>query len=147
MSDLNKLKKDPNLYVHDIIVKLKNETDLIREKFKLEIDEKAKNIIQQLDNYEKECVASFNANEFKNKMAKFDKTLDQTTANLVNWQNTLNNLEIDQKIWKEIKEKSVTGVNNLNDLFKDLKNQLLLEKFYNYHSIVVNFTNVNLKTK
>jgi hypothetical protein len=58
IGDFHLLKKDPSCLIDSFICDLKNQIDLSREQFKHEIDEKAAEIIKDLDEYAKECQSS-----------------------------------------------------------------------------------------
>jgi hypothetical protein len=53
LDQLEVFKKDPYYSIYASIADLKSETDLLREEFKLRIDEQADGIIQELNKYER----------------------------------------------------------------------------------------------
>jgi hypothetical protein len=77
IADFHLLKKDPCCLISADIGELKSEIDLLREQFKFNIDEHAKKVIEELDEFEKECqqnVKSRETNESK------DADLEETSS-------------------------------------------------------------------
>jgi hypothetical protein len=61
-------KIDPHFFINKVIGELKNETDILRDEFKLAIEKKADEIIKVLEEYEQECKSNLDSRDMAKKL-------------------------------------------------------------------------------
>lgn len=144
INELATLTHHPTLYIKQTIDHLKNRTELIREEHKLKIDEKAGQIIEQLDNYEKQCTINLDSDEFKNKLNEIDINISKIRGCLDEWQKTLNNFGSNETQWKSIVKTSDELNSRLKYKSYSLKKDLLDHKLENFFEIVVEFQKIKV---
>ncbi len=122
--------KDPKNYIYATISKIKNRIDLKREELKLIIDNDCELMINQLNEFEKECNENLITNEVKEKLDKLNTNKEIFKIELDKWVENLNLLIIDSKRWEMIRSRSVLSFNQMENLLSDFRNDLLMNKEY-----------------
>ena len=84
------LLKDPYNYTHDVISDLKNTVQLKGEELKQKIDQEMINLLNALDQYEKECKAFLSSDEYKDKTDKINDEIKIVQSELDSWKEYLN---------------------------------------------------------
>lgn len=126
--------------ISEKISEIKNKIDLKREALKLEIDNKALEIIKELDDYEQECRDNMQK-MVKSKMLKSKAVLESMQTEVAKWNEELISFEMNQKKWEIIKSQSKVKCDELVDSMKKLKESLLLEhKLYEFEHRQLMFT-------
>lgn len=143
--DAETLSNEPAYFIKQTINKLKNTTELIREEHKLKIDEKADDIIKQLESYELECNINIDTSDAKIKIAKIKENIGKMKQQLANWKKILNSFELKEDQSKTVK----TMCDQLNSSLKiescDLKKDFLVHKLDDHSKTVLNFQEIQLK--
>jgi hypothetical protein len=106
IDDMSLLQKDPFYLINKKIGELKSETDIIRDQFKLKIDQKADSIIKELDVYEQECKRNLDSKETTQKLEKLTANIDAIKSEMEKWQKTLNCFETSAEEWTIVREKT-----------------------------------------
>lgn len=147
IAQLETIAKDPSYFINKSIGQLKNKTELIREHHKLVIDLRANQIIRQLDEYEKNCRANLNSFDFKAKVAKLDKHVNEVKLKLNKWKIILNDFGSIDYEWRTIVRESKQILSNLAGYLIDFEYELLLnDKIDLHYSTVFKYQNVSLKS-
>lgn len=142
INHLETLIHDPSHFIKQAIDKLKNKTELIREEFKLKIDEKAKLIIEQLVDFEKQCISKLQLTNLKQTIAKIDENIIKIKEDFSEWEKTLKNLGSKQNDWTMIKQKSNELTLTLIKETFDLKKLLLDHKIADYFTTVLSLQEI-----
>jgi hypothetical protein len=90
VQDLKLLQRDPYYLINKKISELKNETDIIRDQFKLDIDQQADAIIKELDIYEEECKRNLDMKETTKKLEELTANIDAIESDMERLQKSLN---------------------------------------------------------
>lgn len=143
--DLEIITKDPNYFINNSIEKLRNKTELLREQHKLMIDEKANNIILELDMYEKECQANLDVDDFKIKIDAMSKNINQLKEQLAGCNKTLNDFSSKKNQFSNIWQESKTTIDKFTIESIHLKRELLVNKIDQYFSILDDFKEMTVK--
>lgn len=143
INNIEVIKNHPKLFIKQAIDKLKNLTELIREEHKLKLDDKADTIIQQLENYQTECLENLDCSNLKAKIAIIDQNIANIKNDLILWQNSLNDFSSGEKQWKTINQ----SMNQLNSKLKketsDFKKQILDHRITDHFSSVLDLQQLN----
>jgi hypothetical protein len=115
------------------------ETDLLREEFKLKIDERADALIKALDNYEKECLKSLNSKELSPQLIIADEQLDKWKASLAGFDMSNNKAE-----WKDIRAEIKNKTKVLETKLGEYKKNIFLDKLNTFELKVVGFKSIQL---
>lgn len=91
LKEIENLLKDPFHLTHERISDLKNTVQLKGEEIRLMIDQKIKDMLETLDDYERQCKDYLTTNEYATVSSKFD--LESAQHQLNKWIETLNKLE------------------------------------------------------
>lgn len=146
INEMKTLRNDPAHFIKQTINRLKNKTELIREKFKLNIDDTADRILRQLNNYEKECEININSDDLKIKRSKIDDLLRKLKEDLTEWQHTFNDFGSSENEWKTIKKCSNETNVRLKKETSDFKKDLLQHKLNDHLTRVSDFLEIRLKS-
>lgn len=76
----DKIKNDPETRIKEEISEIKNKVDLRREELKQEIDKESLEMIEKLDDFEKDCIASIKSDP------KLNKKLEKWKYSLIQWE-------------------------------------------------------------
>jgi hypothetical protein len=142
LDEFKLIQKDPFFFLNKTIGELKMATDLLREEFKLKIDERADALIKALDNYEQECLKSLNSKELSSPLSKADEQLDKWKASLAGFDMSNNKAKcID--IRTEIK----TETKVLEAKLSEYKKSFFLDKLNTYELKVAGFKTIQLHSE
>jgi hypothetical protein len=144
LDDLRLLQKDPHYFVNKKISELKNETDIVRDEFKLLIDQKADAIIKQLDQYEQECKSKLQSSDFSKKLEKLASDIDAIKREMDKWQKSLNSFESDEAELKMIQEKGDSYKTSLEMKLNAYEDDFLLNKLSLFQLKVASFCKIKL---
>ena len=128
---LNDLIKDPKNFIFETISNLKRDVDLRREKLKAKIDEISNQMIDKLDNYQKECYENIDKIKLDEKTKDLVKEIE---SDLVEW--TKKNKQVllisnDLKR-KEIRSKAIELDTKLFNRLKELEEELMMNQNWVY---------------
>lgn len=137
--EFDKFRSDPYNHIYEAIIEIRNEVELKRETIKLEtttatasadgeVDEKAEALINEINEFESECKANLESNEFKEKKTKLDQVINVMKQDLSQWLNELNSVEEDKPKWNMMFDRSQKAIKLL--ALKELayKQDLLLNR-------------------
>jgi chromosome segregation ATPase len=144
ISEVSLFRNDPYYFINKIIGDLKRETDILREEHKLKIDERANQIIDELDKYEQECKRNLDSSDFSSKLTALNAHVNTLKQDVEKWQKLLGNFDSSRAEWKKVKEKSQTHLDDLEARMNKFKNDLLLRKLREYHCLLISFTKIDL---
>ena len=122
LDKFNKIKNDPELRINTVISELKNKVDLRREKMKQEIDEEALKMIDELNEYEKECKLKLKIDS----EPKLDEKLESCKNNLKQWQLALT--KFDNINHKSVLDESTSKLKDLHSEFLNFDRSLFLNR-------------------
>jgi hypothetical protein len=139
---------NPDYFVSQTIGELKIETDLLREQFKLKIDERADEILKDLREYEQECHdQQRNPQDLPNRNKETDRFLQGVNEQIEKWKKTLDNFDSSEVMWKVTEKESQNELFNLEAWLGELKDACLLQKLHEYESKLVEFSRFQLKSE
>ena len=122
LDKFNKIKNDPDMRINTVISELKNKVDLRREELKQEIDKETLKMIDELNEYEKEC-------KLKMKLAsnsKLDEKLEGWKNSLKQWQLALS--KFDSISHKSVLDESTSKLKDLHSEFLNFDRNLFLNR-------------------
>lgn len=112
---------DLSCFIHESVSVLKNKVNLKTEELKLRIDQANQKLVNELDEYEKQCIANLDSMTFMTDAGEFKKLKDATRESLAACINLLNELQYDEKKYKTAKldcDKSAIDLLNRLESFK-----------------------------
>jgi len=122
------LSNDPAYFVHEFFSDLKNEIDQKKEEYVEKIEEKYETIMNQVLELEKECKA-----KTKKEANDLEKIIQEVDDTLKKWNESLNQLNFSKDDeWKSMRFDAAKQVEKLEDEMEKLKNDLLLNKDYEF---------------
>lgn len=136
------LKKDSSNFVNQIIGKLKNQTELIREEYKLIIDTNANKLIDELNEYERECNSKLERSEFQSVVDKIESDISSIKQDLGEWDKELNDFVSTEEQFETIKEKSREHLFNVDKQTFNFKRQLLTQKLEKFYDSIETFSKI-----
>jgi hypothetical protein len=139
-------KRDPSFFVNQAIGELKAEVDLLREEFKLKIDQKTEILIKELDEYELEYKSSLNSKPVSPKIDKILIESDVVVKNMEKWGKCLANFTPNENEWNLLIEECKTKKIELVDKLDECKQEALLNRLNDYQMKLVSFTTIELKS-
>jgi hypothetical protein len=125
---------------------LKNETDILRDEFKLAIDRKADEIIKDLNNYEQECKSNLVSRDVAKKLETLAKRIDRINDELAAWQETLRRFDPKEDALKLIKENGERNKILLQTKLNEYKSDFLLKKLGDYQQKIVSLCEIKLQS-
>jgi hypothetical protein len=141
IESIQHLKNDPTLYINETIGEIKNAIDLRRDELKLQIDEEAQVLIDELDEYEEECKANLISKEFTDTSLELGEFLRSMSTDLDKWQSQLDIFEINVDKLKQMYQDSNQKLEELQDRKQKLTKSLLKNQLTEYKERKVNFIN------
>jgi hypothetical protein len=146
LQDLKLFHGDAFYFINQTIGELRRETDLLRDEYKLVIDQKADEIINELIKYEAECKSKLASPDVSNKLTKIAQDIARIENQLAKWQKTLNSFEPNESEWKIIEEEGESQFNNLEIELHEHQDDFLLNRLGEYQrKLLVSFYQVDLK--
>jgi hypothetical protein len=146
VDEMKLLQKDPHFFINKSIRELKTETDIVRDEFKLAIDQKANEIIKELDKYEEECKSNLRSSDVAEKLEMIEKRINGLNEEMISWQKTLRCFEPNQEALRTINKKAVQYKDELETGFKEYEHEFLLKKLKDYQEKVLSFSKINLQS-
>lgn len=140
---------DLGYFVHETIAELKQQVNLKREEYKLSIDEAAQRVIDELEEFEKQCILNLDETDFVTRRDEFKQIKDNARENLANWYAFLNELRYNEKKCNQTNEDSSLCFENFYKKLESFKKAVLMAKLLNKKACVDYFcqTNIRIKTK
>jgi hypothetical protein len=129
LTEIELLIRDPAYFINDYFSKLVRETDLRREELKGNIDDLFDNLKDNITMLEKKCYANLGDSADSREICSME-TVHDLKAHLDKYLDYLNTYLIDEKKWQDIVDDSEDKVSSLEDMIRQYKNHLLLEKNY-----------------
>ena len=130
-----KLRKDPEVRIHEEIGDMKAKIDLHREELKSQIDREALMYIDILDQYEQNC--KLNAVEIKS-----DKDIETKLAawkeEMKQWRQNLNTFKKDTKLWQRVSDEIYGAYLDLEMDYEELEEDVFLNILSGYKSLDIN---------
>ena len=120
---------DPFNFIYHAIDFLKETVQLKGEEMILNISENMTKIISKLDQHKNECENELNGNEFKMKSKKLIDEKEKARIDLDKWQETLNEIKLNEQEWKRIKIESEKAIEKFENKLIEFKIDLLPKKF------------------
>ena len=139
LEHFNRIKKDPEMKIHTVINELKNNVDLRREELKGEIDKEAMKMIEEIDEFEKQCKS--NVLLIKSDI-DLDVKLKVWAYDLTNWKRSLNSFKRDINKWEDL---STAIIMDLQTEYLKFNDELFLNRlndFWPQLSIMSNFQTI-----
>ena len=125
----NKIKNDPERGIYKEISDLKNEVDLRREEMKLKIDKESLEMIEKLDEFEKEC--KLKAVSLKSD-SKLNEKFESWQNSLKQWQQSLDTFERNKDIWHRVLNESTSVLKDLHLEFLNFKREIFLNRLIEF---------------
>lgn len=140
---------DPIYFVHESVTDLKSKINLKTEELKLLIDETSQRLLNELDEYEKQCTENIETSRPESGLDEFKKLRDETRAKMRSWSNFLNQLKYDEDKYKQIKTECDQCQNVLGAKFEVFKQAITMNKLPVKKACTDYFceTNIKLKTR
>lgn len=142
ISEFETMRKDPAYFINDTLTKLRNQTDILREELKLFIDKEANKIIDELNQYERDCKSKLETNEFKMSMLKIDTEMETIKKELNDWENQLSYFDSKQEKLKTIYEKCRKNAATLRRKTFNFKQELLAYNLQQHFDNLKNYPNI-----
>jgi hypothetical protein len=139
-------QRDPHFFINKVISELKSETDILRDEFKLAIDQKADAIIKDLDEYEQECKSNLNSRDVAKKLDEMSIIIREINDDLAAWQETLRDFDAKEEILKLIKENGVRYKSELQSKLNEYESDFLMRKIGGYQQKVLSFCKTKLQS-
>lgn len=132
-SSLNEAREiitDPTHFIRNHVTKIKHRINSRRDEIKSNIDEKANDLIKELDCFETDCLYYLRT-QLKENMEAFARMSDHAQSKLNEWSDSLE-LTFNESKWEEIKSNAFFIDNLLQGKLDELKDQLTMNKFWQY---------------
>lgn len=142
---LDVLLNDPNHFTHNEIDDLKNAVEIKGEELKALIDDCVSTLVAKMAAYKCECKAYLGSKEFASVAGAVEEVKREAKVELNEWMVRLDRLRIDEAAWKRITEESEEKRSSLVIYERDLKEELLLNRFGHLKIEVENFLRVNIE--
>lgn len=142
IDNLEVIKKDPANFVNETIGKLKNQTDVLREEFKLFIDNEANKIIDQLTEYERECMSKTETTECKMDIEKIENDLIKAKQDVRDWKDILNDFDSTEEKFTTIKKNSRESLINFKLKTCNIKRELLTNNLMQHYDSIEKFSKI-----
>lgn len=126
----NRVKNDPEMKIHTLLSDLRNKVDLRREVLKDEIDKKALEMIEKINEYEKDCKSSIKLN------SNLDKKIGEWENEIEKSRLFLNTLERNTEKWNEISNKMTSHLKDLQSEFIKLNENLFLNQIDEFFILI-----------
>ena len=124
---LNDLIKDPKNFIFETVAKLKRDVDLRREKIKEKLDEISNEMINKLDNYQKECYDNIEKIKIEEKTKDLIKEIESSLEEWTNDNKRMLVVSNDSKR-KEIHSKALQLDMNSFKRLNELEEELMMYK-------------------
>ena len=129
IGNLVSILKDPENYIYEEISELKRQVDLDRERLKIQIDELANDLIQQLESYEKRFKSEYKA---KVDLEHYNGLVESSKKQLVEYERCLSLFSIEKEDRYAKRIESEKMIDKLRPEIKELKEKLLANLSISY---------------
>lgn len=136
------LKSFPDL-ISEKISELKNEVLLKREQIKLIVDQRADQIIENLEQYKNRCAENLNQISFKANLIQVEKTNKTAKIQCKEWSNQLNELKYDEENWKKIINECQSNSKEIQQKMDGLIDKIFLKELDSYKEKCEFFDKIN----
>lgn len=124
---------DMDYFIHESIDELKNRIVLRSEQLKVKIDEITEELIDDMDEYEKQCKSNTKdfskSDSFGTLMSQLKKRNQEAKRSWEEWSEVLNELKFDVDKWKQIKAECVETLKDVREKSKQFENGLFMSEF------------------
>lgn len=141
---IESIQKDPSNYIHETISTMRTQVDIIREELKLAVDQKALQIIQDLNQYESECLSSLNTDQVKSTIEEIGQSLTNVKKDLARWTQRLNDFNSNANEWRLVKQNSLKVTSQLREKSSNLKKIFDDKKYLQHLENLIQVQQVNL---
>ena len=124
-----KIKNDPDTRINEEISELKNQVDIRREEMKLKIDKESLEMIEKLDEFEKDC--KLKAVSLKSD-SKLNEKFETWKNSLKEWQQSLNSFERNIDNWNRVSKESTSNLKDLHIEFINFKREIFLNRLVEF---------------
>lgn len=128
LEHFNNAKNDPEMRIHTVLSDLRNKVDLRREELKLDIDRQALEMIEQIDEFEKECKSSIKPD------SKLDDMLIKWENDLEQSQDLLDTFTRRTDKWVEISKQTIKQLKELQSEYIKFNNNLFLNRLDEFNN-------------
>jgi hypothetical protein len=147
VDELKIFRKDPYFVVNKSIGELKMETDLLREEYKLKIDQRAERIIKDLEAFDDECKNRLSLeNDVSDKLDALNLNTDRMEERLDKWRNCLASFDSTEDQWKCILDETDKERTDLEVNLNEMKKDLFLNGLNEHELRVLEFTQFELNS-
>lgn len=143
--------RELDFHIHEKISFLKNRIMLKSEEYKVQIGEISRELVGDLEEYEKECLYSLTGNangqtetNLVSLMEESMKQNEMVKKKWNEWSRVLNELKVDEEKWRKIQEESDQTLFEMSEQLKKFERELFINKLNANENIVEFFENANL---
>lgn len=144
LDDAEELFNDPEYYINESIGKLKNEIEVMREIYKIQIDNMAHELTADLDAYKHECMSNLDQAQCRDRINHMKEYLTLMRNELAECQAKLNDFNTNEREWQVVKHNCQRHSYVLKSNSDDLRSVLLLDKYNRYTACVRSFKKIRL---
>lgn len=143
---MNLLMKDPEYYIHDAINNFIKDIDLRKEELIFNISQTADKITNELKEIETYCRNTTKEMGFSSskEYIEFNEQLQLSKKQLDEWQNYMEQLQINEHEWKKIHIESDKRIKELKEEMDKFKRHLLDEKIEDIETKKNDFFQINV---
>ena len=141
--EFKKIKNDPEMKINTVISEFRNKVDLRREDLKQKIDIKILELIERIDEFEKECKA--NASNVKSD-CKLDETLDRLKNALNETKKSSVTFELVEK-WMKIADESKSAIKEIQSELLKFDESLFLNRLTSFDCMNLSALNVRFQIR
>lgn len=129
LQDLESVQRLSDVYIQDFVINLINQIDLKREELKLKIDTRAEFLVQDLKQFEKDCLDKLIITR-----SSLESKLQNSNRDLENLSNSLKVFTNNNKEYEKINTSCVNKIDEVKNLMKEFKNEILLDRGHEFES-------------
>lgn len=127
------VKQNPEGKISRVISELKNKIDMRREELKKRIDDEALELIGELDEFEKKCLADGSHLENIKNSAPLEEMLSKFENECRLWKSELSEFESKADRWRKIYAECTARIKKLDDNYENLKKYIFSGELYDYY--------------
>ena len=139
LEQLSPIKNDPETRIHTVLSELRDKVILRREDLKQDIDKKAQEFINKINDYEKECKSfiELDSTSIDDKIYEWGNDLEKS-------QQFLKTLKRNAKKWNSISNKMLDNLKDIQTELIQLNEKLFLNRLDEFMYIDLKLTNNDL---
>lgn len=140
---------DYESHIHEEISSLKNRVMLKSEQLKLSIDETTQEIINDLEELERQCKINYgeaNADGFQFSMDKLKKINESAKTKWNEWSQMLNDFKYDEEKYKKIQEDCNQTFQDLMENVRNLEKELFMNRLHLQKNSVLYFEKIEIES-